>query len=275
MTSKRVALVTGCSDGGIGFYVCQKLAERDFVVYATSRSLSSTEGLQHPNIKRLELDVRNDTQVSSVVSTVIAESGQIDLLINNAGVISAGPLVEWTAEQAKDVYDTNVFSIIRVCGAVVPHMAKRKTGTIVNMGSVVGEIPTPWTGIYDSSKAAVRSLTDTLFMECKPLNIRVMLAAPGTIKSKLADKQDDFELVSGSLYTSFFHNIRQRMEASRDNKTMSTDVFAGKLVAQALKPHPPRYFSIGGYVSTYRLLSWLPRGFGLWMFWRMFSQPRK
>ncbi|KAK6996009.1 hypothetical protein R3P38DRAFT_3223016 [Favolaschia claudopus] len=154
-------------------------------------------------------------------------------------------------------------------------MAKRKSGTIVNMGSVVGEIPTPWTGIYDSSKAAVRSLTDTLFMECKPLNIRVMLAAPGTIKSKLADKQDDFELVSGSLYTSFFHNIRQRMEASRDSKTMSTDVFAGKLVTQALKPSPPRYFSVGGYVSTYRLLSWLPRGFGLWMFWRMFSQPRK
>jgi len=274
MTSKKVALVTGCSNGGIGFYICQKLAERDFIVYATSRSLSSTEGLDHPNIKRLVLDVTSDSQVSSAVSTAIAESGHIDLLINNAGVITAGPLVDWTAEKAKEVYDTNVFSIIRLCAAVVPHMAKRKSGTIVNMGSVVGEIPTPWTGIYDSSKSAVRALTDTLYMECKPLNIRVMLAAPGTIKSHLADKQDDFELPSGSLYTSFFHNIRQRMEASRDDKAMSTEVFVEKLVSKATQANPPRQWSAGGYASTYRLLSYLPRGVGLWMFWRMFSKPR-
>jgi hypothetical protein len=111
-------------------------------------------------------------------------------------------------------------------------------------------------------------------MECKPLNIRVMLAAPGTIKSHLADKQDDFELPSGSLYTSFLHNIRQRIEASRDKKAISTEIFAEKLVSKAIQANPPRHFQIGGYVSTYRLLSYLPRGVGLWMLWRMFSQPR-
>ncbi|KAJ7174129.1 oxidoreductase [Mycena crocata] len=272
MTSKKVALVTGCSNGGIGSQVCQKLAERGFIVYATSRSLSSTDDLEHPNIKRLVLDVRSDAQVNSVVSTAVAESGHIDLLINNAGVITAGPLVDWTAEKAKDVYDTNVFSIIRLCGAVVPHMAKRKSGTIVNMGSVVGQIPTPWTGIYDSTKFAVRSLTETLFMECKPLNIRVMLAAPGVVASRLADKQDDFELASGSLYTEFAHNIRQRMKASKE-KAMPTDVFAEKLVTNALKTNPPRYFCVGGHASTYRLLYYLPRGLGLWILWKMFSQP--
>ncbi|KAF8168617.1 oxidoreductase [Mycena galopus ATCC 62051] len=272
-SSSRVALVTGCSAGGIGFYMCKALVERDFVVYATARSLSSMEDLDHPNIKRLVLDVTKDSQVNSVVSTIIAESGRIDLLINNAGFFAVGPLTDWTAENVKDVYDTNVFSIVRVCGAIIPHMAKCKSGTIINMGSVVGKLPLPWSGVYDSSKFALRTLTEVYSMECKPLNICVMLAAPGTIQSKLADKQDDFELASGSLYTAFLHNIHERIESSKA-KVTETERFAEQVISKAVQENPPRYFAVGGYVSTFRFLSYVPRSIPLWVCWRLYSKPR-
>ncbi|KAJ7638211.1 NAD-P-binding protein [Roridomyces roridus] len=276
MSSNKVALVTGCSKGGIGFEVCQKLADKGFVVYATSRSLSSTEGFTHPNIKRRALDIRDDAKVASVVESVIAEAGQIDLLINNAGVFAPGPIVGYDTAAAKDVYDTNVLSIIRTCSAVVPHMAKRKSGTIVNVGSVVGQYATPWGGIYDGSKAAVRAITEVLWMECKPFNIRVMLAAPGSVQSNLLERpKDEFDLPEDSLYFPFLHNIRARLTAGNDGKAMRTEVFADKIVAAAIRTNPPHFFAAGGYLWTYWLLGSLPRTWYLSIVWNMFSKPKK
>ncbi|KAJ7157759.1 oxidoreductase [Mycena filopes] len=274
-TTKKVALVTGSSEGGIGFAMCQQLVEKDYIVYATSRSTSSTQALTHPNIKRLALDVKDDASVNKAVATAIEESGHIDLLINNAGLFAVGPIVDWTGETAKDIYDTNVVSIVRMCAAVFPHMAKRKSGTILNMGSVVGEYGTPWSGLYDSSKAAVRAISEDLYLECKPFNVHVMHAAPGTIHSKLADKQADYELPSGSLYGRFAHNVMQRLEASRDDKAMNTDAFAKLIISKATRAKPPRYFRAGGYTELYAIFGLLPRGVVLWIVWKMFSGAKK
>ncbi|KAJ7652811.1 NAD-P-binding protein [Mycena polygramma] len=273
MAELKVALVTGCSEGGIGFHLCQQLAHRGFVVYATSRMVSSTEKLVHPNIKRLALDVTDDSQVQSVVVNVIQDSGHIDLLVNNAGILAPGPTIDWTANQVKAVYDTNVFSIVRVCGAVVPHMAKRRKGTILNVGSIVGEFPTPWMGIYDSSKAAVRILTEVLSMECRPFNIRVVLAAPGSVKTKIIEKQDAFALAPNSIYAGFFHNIRQRLEAARDSSAMPVDQFAEDIVSKVVRSNPPSYILAGGNSTMFRILAYIPRGLYLNIMWSMFSKP--
>ncbi|KAJ7449435.1 NAD-P-binding protein [Mycena galericulata] len=272
MPEVKVALVTGSSEGGIGFHLCQKLAERGFTVYATSRTMSSTQNLVHPSIKRLELDVTDDSQVQPVVTRVIEESGHIDLLINNAGILAPGPTIDWTADQVKAIYDTNVFSIVRLCGAVVPHMAKRKMGTIINLGSIVGEYPTPWTGIYDSSKAAVRALSEVLSMECRPFNIRVILVAPGSVQSRIIEKQDNFQLPLNSIYSAFFHNIRQRLEAARDNSAMPADKFAEEIVSKALRSNPPSYILTGGNSTVFRILAYLPRSWYLSLIWKMFSK---
>ncbi|KAJ7677607.1 oxidoreductase [Mycena rosella] len=269
----RVALVTGCSEGGIGHELGQKLATNGFTVYATSRSLSSTETLVHPNIKRRVLDVTSDAQVRAVVESVMEEAGQIDMLVNNAGVLAPGPTIDWSAEDIKAVYDTNVFSIVRLCGAVVPHMAKRRTGMIINIGSIVGELHTPWMGIYDPSKAAVRALSEVLAMECTPFNIHVMLVAPGSSRSKIIAKHDDFMLAPRSLYSGFVHNIRQRLEAARDSSAMAAEDFAAEIVAKALHPNPPRYILTGGHSTMFRVLAYLPRWLYLYIIWRMFSKP--
>ncbi|KAJ6586407.1 NAD-P-binding protein [Mycena vulgaris] len=255
-----VALVTGCSEGGIGFHLCQSLVARGFTVYATSRLLSSTEKLDHPLIKRLTLDVTSDAHVNSVVATIMNDEGHIDLLINNAGVFAPGPIVDWTAEEMKVVYDANVFSIFRLTSAIVPHMARRSRGTIVNIGSIVGEFPTPWTGVYDSSKAAVRALTEVLAMECKPFNIHVMLVAPASVASDIMRKHADFALPENSIYGPFLHNIIQRLSTSKRSGTATPG---------------DRYVLSGGHSILFRIASWLPRSFYLHVVWRMFSKPEK
>jgi len=157
METKKVAIVTGCSEGGIGNHLCQKLAEREFIVYATSRSTSSMRNLVHPNIRRRALDVTSDSEVKSVVATVIEECGYVDVLINNAGLLVASPIIDWKSDDIKDLYDTNVISVVRLCREVVPHMAKRKSGTIVNMGSIVAELSVKFSGnrSYSHRSAAV------------------------------------------------------------------------------------------------------------------------
>ncbi|TFY51579.1 hypothetical protein EVG20_g10935 [Dentipellis fragilis] len=264
MSEKKIVLVTGCSQGGIGFALCEKLGAHGFTVYCTARSLDSMKDLDHPNFTKLTLDVTDDVQVGSVVSTIIAAEGHIDFLINNAGVLAPGssaalhhqksydvsvlikcssaigPVIDWTAEEMKAVFDANVFSILRLCRAVIPHMAKRKQGTIVNMGSVVGEFPTPWTGIYDASKAA-----------------------------------DNYELPPNSIYGTFFHNIRQQLEASRGPDAIPTDALAEVIISKALRHNPPAYILTGGKAGMFRVFAFLPQSWYLSIIWNMFSKPEE
>ncbi|TFK50577.1 NAD-P-binding protein [Heliocybe sulcata] len=273
----KVALVTGCSEGGVGFSFCQKLLARGYIVYATARSVDSMRGLQHANMKKLSSDVTSDEQVSSVVQAIMDAEGYVDLVINNAGKPfngHAGPTTDYTSEEMKSIYDANVFSIQRVARAVVPRMAKRKQGTIVNMGSIVGEYPTPWMGVYDSSKGAVRIMSEVLSMECRPFNIKVVLVAPSSIQSKIVGKHDDYRLPPESIYTGFFPNIRQRLEAAREDDAMPSDVFAERVISKVVSSNPPSYMLLGGKSTMFRIMAFLPRSWVLSIVWGMFSKPR-
>jgi 1-acylglycerone phosphate reductase len=156
-----VAFVTGCSEGGISFalwalsHLClcttltppvsqlKQLLQHGHLVYVTARNLFSLAGLGHPPMRKLELDATSDEQVgdvaATVAATVVAETEHIDLLMNNAGVLAPGPIVDWTTENVKKVYNVNVFTILRVSCAILPHIAKRKSDTIVNLDTIVGE----------------------------------------------------------------------------------------------------------------------------------------
>ena len=91
----------------------------------------------------------------------------------------AGPIIEFDVEKAKAVYDINVFAPMRLTNLVAPSMISHRSGVIVNIGSIVGLVPTPWSGVYCSSKAALHSLTEVLRAELKGFNISVLLVAPG------------------------------------------------------------------------------------------------
>lgn len=135
--------------------------------------------------------------------------------------------------------------------------------------------PTPWNGIYCASKAALHSVTEVLQMECKPLNVSVMLLSPGSVKSNLADNHSKiFQLPSDSLYNSYINQIVRRMHISQGPTSMPTDEFARQTVGKILSRSPPRYIRLGGNTATFAIFEWLPRGLVLWIVWRAFSSTR-
>ncbi|KAI5121150.1 hypothetical protein M0805_007148 [Coniferiporia weirii] len=272
-SSRKVVFVTGCSKGGIGFHLCEEFAEKGCIVYATARKVESMDSFAHPNIRRLALEVTSDESVQRAVDTVVAAEGRIDVLVNNAGVICIGPVVDISIEQVKQTFDANVFGALRTARTVIPHMAARKQGIIVNVGSVVGEVPTPWNGIYCASKAALHSLTEVLQMECTPLGVSVMLLAPGSVRSNLATNHARvFAPAPGSLYRAFLDAIVRRMHTSQGPGSMPTSEFARAAVERILRRGgPPRYLVLGGHTRQVTLLKWLPRGLVLWLVWRAFS----
>ena len=172
--NKRVVLVTGASSG-IGQACAAYLAERGFRVYGTSRrSAASTSA-----VTMLTADVTDDTSVEQAVATVLAREGQLDIVVNNAGMGIAGPVEDTTIEEAKRQLDVNFFGAFRVCRAVLPAMRSRRTGYIVNIGSIGGLIAIPYQGMYSASKFALEGLSESLRMEVRPFGIRVVLIEPG------------------------------------------------------------------------------------------------
>ncbi|KAI0800692.1 NAD-P-binding protein [Fomes fomentarius] len=269
VSAKTVVLVTGSSKGGIGFNLCEAFAAQGCIVYATARKLQAIESLAHANIRHLALDVTSDGNVKEVVQAIIAAEGQIDILVNNAGISNSGALIDVDIEEFKRIYDTNVFAVIRMAKAVIPHMASRKRGTIVNIGSIGGDISIPWGGAYCSSKAAVHSITDTLYMECKPFSIDVVLVAPGGVKSNIAANQaSTISLPPDSLYIDYIDAILRKLHSSQTNRPMPTEVFAERTVGAVLKRPPQRYFSIGTSSRWFQFYKWLPRGWVLSYLWR-------
>src|SRR5215208_3246516 len=137
----RVALVTGASSG-IGEAAARQLLDAGFTVYGTSRR--ATAGEQRDGVVFLPLDVTDDQSVAAAVSEVLYRSGRIDVLVNNAGLGVAGAAEESSVEQARALFETNLFGSIRMARAVLPQMRKQGSGRIINLSSVLGLVPAPF-----------------------------------------------------------------------------------------------------------------------------------
>jgi len=265
----KVVFITGCSKGGIGFELCEQFAEQGCRVYASSRKVESMERFKHPAIRRLTVDVTNDEDVNRAISFVIEEEGKLDILVSNAGCLCIGPVLDITVDQARDTFDTNVFATLRLVRATVPHMVERKQGLIVTIGSVAGELPTPFNGLYCASKAALHSLTETLHMELAPFGIKALLVLPASVKSNIAQNHSKvFQLPPNSIYKSYIDRIVARMYMSQSEGTMPTATFAKHVVEKALMKSPPLYYRGGAMIWRWVLLAWLPRWYALRLIWK-------
>ncbi|KAK6924132.1 Short-chain dehydrogenase/reductase SDR [Dillenia turbinata] len=258
---KQVVLVTGCTSGGIGHALARAFAASDCHVVATTRSLTSMEDLKNdPSFYLQELDVVSDHSVQKLMSNVISKFGRIDIVVNNAGLQCVGPLAEIPLSAIQSTFDTNVYGPMRVIQAAVPHMASRKRGKIVNVGSVAALAPGPWAGVYAASKAALHALTDTLRLELRPLGIDVINVAPGAIKSNIGTNAaaNYTKMPEWNLYKPFEAVIRDRAQFSQGINSTPTDEFAKKTVATLLKKNPPAWFSYGKYSTIMGIMYHLP-----------------
>ncbi|EMD42280.1 hypothetical protein CERSUDRAFT_110808 [Gelatoporia subvermispora B] len=270
--SSKVVLVTGCSKGGIGFALCEVFASQGCKVYATARRLEAMDGFKHGNIERLQMDVTVDEDVSDAVQRIIKNEGRIDIVVNNAGVMCHGPLIDIGMDQIHSAFETNTLSMIRVSRAVLPHMATRRSGTIVNISSVIGETHTPFSGIYAATKSSLKTLSEVLYMECLPFNVKVVYVAPGAVKSNVvANQMRVLDLPSDSIYLPWREKILRRIELSQGAASMPTEIFADKVVRAVLKEKPPRYMTLGGHARWFSFLKRWPRGYLLRYLWRLYG----
>ena len=179
-TTQPVALVTGASSG-IGKAAALALAEAGFEVVGTSRN---TAGVTHRDgVTFLDLDVASDESVSSVVGRVIERYGRLDVLVNNAGIGTAGAAEESSVAQDQSIFDINVFGVIRMTKAVLPYMRAQGRGRIINISSVVGFLPQPYMAVYAASKHAVEGYSESLDHEIREHGVRVLLVEPAYTKT--------------------------------------------------------------------------------------------
>ena len=177
----KIALVTG-SSSGIGEAIAERLAAAGYMVYGTSRR--GPRGGSR-TFEMLSLDVTDPESVEAVVGEVVKRSGRIDLLVNNAGFgVAPGAAEETSIEQARSIFDTNFFGIVRMTLAVVPRMRERGRGRIINIGSVVGILPAPFTALYAATKHAVEGYSESLDHELRTQGIRVSVIEPAYTKTK-------------------------------------------------------------------------------------------
>ena len=175
---RPIALVTGASSG-IGAAIAAELVRRSYRVFGTSRKQVSMGA----GIQPLLLDVGVQSSVDDCCKRVLDASGRIDLLVNNAGYLLAGAVEEATAEEVRDIFNTNYHGVFRVTRAVLPTMRAQRAGRIITVSSLAGRVPVPFWGHYNASKAAVGGLMETLRYEVEPFGIRVCLVEPGAIKT--------------------------------------------------------------------------------------------
>jgi NAD(P)-dependent dehydrogenase (short-subunit alcohol dehydrogenase family) len=179
-TQGSIALVTGASSG-IGKATAERLATAGYKVYGTSRRGAQTG---QRSFAMLPLDVTSDESVEAAVNELMRLEGRIDLLVNNAGFgVAPAAAEESSIEQARSIFETNFFGIIRMTRAVVPHMRKQGGGRIINIGSVLGFLPMPYGALYAATKHAIEGYSESLDHELRTRGIRVSVIEPAYTKT--------------------------------------------------------------------------------------------
>ncbi|KAJ1553587.1 hypothetical protein HK405_007482 [Cladochytrium tenue] len=299
MSGAFVVLVTGCTDGGIGCEVARAFASRapppgsgctSVLVFAASRRLDAMRSLAAiPNVVRLVLDVNADDSVALATAEIDRVAGRLDVLVNNAGVSCYGPTVEVPADTLRRILDTNTVAPLALTQALLPLMLRERlippatsepVARVVNVGSVVGSVCTPFNGIYSVSKAALHMLSSALRMELRPLRVSVCTVRPGGIVSNIS-RNGIASMVfdeNRSLYAGLARFVHERATASQSKRSTPTTAMARRIVETALRPgYMPADLTYGHLSTLLTFLSRLPYWLSDWiLMWRygLWPTPR-
>ena len=171
----EVALVTGASSG-VGEALAPLLAEKGYIVYGMSR-----RAVNLPGVTSVPADVSDPAALTGAIDRIIAESGRLDHVLHCAGIGGAGPVEQMPTDRARRIMETNFWGSWNLCQATLPHLRKSPNGRLLLVGSIAGFMGIPFRGAYCASKAALRTLSDSLRMELRGTNLQVTCVAPGDI----------------------------------------------------------------------------------------------
>jgi NAD(P)-dependent dehydrogenase (short-subunit alcohol dehydrogenase family) len=257
--ARPVALITGCSSG-LGRALALELLRREHEVVATARVPAALAELAAGGARTMRLDVTDAAEVESVVAQATAAFGRIDMLVNNAGFGLIGPCAELEPAALRRQLETNVVGPLALIAAVVPGMARRGSGRIVNIGSVSGVTATPFAGAYCASKAAMHSLSEALRLELSPFGIAVVEVQPGAFSSSFGASAAAAvgRYRNGSLYSPIADAIEARARLS-ESRSSPVEGVALEIVDAVTAARPPALLRVGRGSRLLPLIGRLPR----------------
>jgi NAD(P)-dependent dehydrogenase (short-subunit alcohol dehydrogenase family) len=242
----RVVAITGASNG-MGLEAAKLFAKKGWIVYAGARrveKIPTDEG-----IIALALDVTNSSSKRAFVDRILAEQGQVDVLVNNAGYGEYGPAEEIPMENVRKQFETNFFGAVELTQLVLPTMRSRGYGRIVNISSIGGYVYTPLGAFYHATKAAMQQWSDVLDTEVAQFGIRSVCVNPGNTKSawgSIALETVEKNLLPDSPYASLVDKVRKGFSHMEKAGTTSADLAKDFYkAATAVKPELRYYHSVG------------------------------
>lgn len=257
INEKKTILITGASTG-IGKITALYFANKGWNVAATMRNPDKDNDLlKKENIKLFKLDVLDEKSIKSAVELVLQAFGQIDVLLNNAGYAAVGI---FEAAQKTDIdkqFGTNVFGLMQMIQAVLPHFRQRKTGVIINVASVAGKVTFPLYSLYHGTKFAVEGLSESLHYELRPFGIKVRIIEPGPIKTDFYERS--MNVIRGDDlhdYDKYFNKVFKNLQQFGD-KGSKPEKVARKIYKAAVSKGKKLRYPIGGNAPALLFLRWL------------------
>ncbi|KAI1114236.1 NAD(P)-binding protein [Nemania sp. NC0429] len=260
-SSKRSVLITGCSDDSLGVALALAFDKAGYYVYATARDPTKMTQLKSQGIETLTLDTLSEESIAGCVKSIPS----LDILVNNAGKTFLMPLVDANIAEAKKIYDVNVWGHIAVTQAFMPLLVESK-GMVVNQTSVGAITTLPFQGIYNSSKAALSMLSDTMRLELEPFGVKVVELRSGIVKTNLIRTMQTSTVTTipeGSIYGPAKDRVEKSLRQEQFvDAGMPRQAWAEAVVRDLSKKSPPGVIWRGDAVFLCWVLSLLPFGWG-------------
>lgn len=247
----KTCLVTGASSG-IGHATALELLQAGYTVYGAARRLDKMEAIRAAGGHALGLDITKETDIERGVNTILDEQGQIDVLVNSAGIGLHGAIEDVSIEQARHLFEVNVFGTARLIQLILPHMRKARFGKIINISSIGGEIALPLGAWYYASKHAFEAYSDTLRQEVKRFGIDVVLIQPDIIKTEFEkETPKEMRTISGhGAYANVAEAMARRAESSFGEATRASDpALVAKIIREAIASSAPKPRYAVGYLA--------------------------
>ncbi len=241
-----VWLISGCSSGFGKILAQQLLHAPSTQVVATARNSAALDDLPNtPNVLKLTLDVSCAQSIAAAVRDTVAHFGKIDVLVNNAGYGIVGALEETPLAQTRALFDTNVFGLMALTQAVLPHMRARQRGHIINMSSVAGVVPMAGFSSYNASKYAVEGISQALALELAPFNISVTAIEPGPFRTDFAGRSLQVMPTMSAYAQGAAAQTRQYFEQT-NGQQQGDPVRAAQIIQHVVTmPNPPTQLALG------------------------------
>jgi NAD(P)-dependent dehydrogenase (short-subunit alcohol dehydrogenase family) len=263
---RKTVLITGCTPGGLGAALCHEFHLRGFHVLATVRNPSKASSLITPAISAssgvievLPLDVTSQTSIQECAAQLRTRGiDRLDCLVNNAGAMLIGPLLDTDINEGRKLFEANVWGLLAVTQAFAPALIKAK-GSVLNICSIAGAVRMAWQGVYNASKAAATFVSETLRMEMAGLGVKVVTAMVGEVETQIYQGGKSYKLPEGSYYKSVETFIVDQGNGKLQTSNESAEKTAKSLVSDLLSGMSGQTWR-GGVAGTAKVAHWLLPG---------------